>query len=243
MTDTQKHHYVPQFLLKRWCDNNGKLTVYSRRNERVVISKLTPEYTAFERKLYTLEQIPSEKRHVIENYFMSPLDTQAALIVQKILNGGFTSLNVDERSNFTRFILSLRARHPNAVALAKERGREAVMAALSRDPEEYAAVKGESSAATLVEWTNENAPTLIPNFGVSRLPELITDERACKPLFRAAWLMRDVSAANTDLLLSDRPCLLGGDVVCGEFVIVLPISPTMLFFACNLERETQLSNF
>jgi hypothetical protein len=188
-----------------------------------------------------LEQVPSEKQHAVENDFMSPgIDQPAALIVKKILNGGFTTLRVDERSDFTRFLLSLRVRHPDAIALLKEKSREVLTAALARDPEEYLAVKAASWASTLVEYTRQNAPSLIQNFGVSLLPRLIADNNmGAQNIFEAPWWTHDVCDATTDLLLSDRPCLFEGQAVAGEFVLVLPLSPTMLFFACNREQQRE----
>ena len=240
MTDNQDHHYVPQFLLRGWCNKNGKVTVYSRRRGRVVTSQLNPRSTAFEPNLYALEQVPPEKRHAIENELMSRIDACAALIAQKIFDGDFAKLTVEERSDFTRFLLSLRARHPDAVDLARAKGLEGVTAALARDPEEYLAVKGQAAAPTLTEWTRQNVPPLIPNFGISLVPGVITDDRTGQRVFNMPWWTHDVRCANTDLLLSDRPCLLEGDALAGECVIVLPLSPTILFFACNRDRQTEV---
>jgi len=243
VTDNQDNHYIPQFLLKGWCNQHGKLTVYSysRRREKVITSSLSPKSTAYETNLYAYEQVLPEKRHAIENAFMTPgIDTPAALVVQKILDGGFPQLTVDERSNFTRFLMSLRARHPDAVALARIKGEEALMAAIARDPEEYLAVKGETSPATLAEWTRENTPSLIPNFGVSIMPNIIVDDAVGARVFNMPWWTHDVQGAGTDLLLSDRPCLLEGNAIEGGCVIVLPLSPTLLFFACNRPQQTDI---
>jgi Protein of unknown function (DUF4238) len=236
MNDSQDNHYIPQFLLRGWCNENGKLTVYSRRQGRVVTSDLNPRSTGFETNLYRYNQGPLEKRHTIETDFMTPhIDTPAASIVKKILNREWHKLTRDERSRFAYFILSLLARHPDAVALAK--ANEAITSALARDPDEYEAVKGPASPPTLTEWTRQNAPSLIPNFGMSRIPSLITHDKPVEHIFRMPWWIHDVHHANTDLLLSDRPCLLKGNAVEGECLIALPLSPTMLFFICNIEHQ------
>jgi hypothetical protein len=60
-----------------------------------------------------------------------------------------TSLPLHERPDFARFILSLRARRPDAVALAKAKGLEAITSALARDPDECEAVKGSALPPTL----------------------------------------------------------------------------------------------
>jgi hypothetical protein len=240
MTDTQDHHYVPKFFLESWCGTDGKVTAYSRRNGHIVTSVRAPKGTGFEPNLYSLRQAAPEQKHAIEEKFMAPyIDTPAASIVRKIFCGEFTKLTTDERSDFTRFILSLRARHPDAIALAKATGRGALTDALARDPGEYLAVRGQSSASTLLEWTQLNVPHLFENFGVSGLPGLIANEKAGERIFAMPWGVHDVSHANLDLLLSDRPCLLQGSAISGDCLVVLPLSPTLLFFACNQPETIQ----
>jgi Protein of unknown function (DUF4238) len=122
VADSQDHHYIPQFLLRGWCNQNGRLTVYSRRQGRVVTSERNPRGTGFESNLYTYDQVSGEKRHMIETDFMTPhIDTPAASIVQKILNREFCKLTLDERSDFAYFILSLRARHRTPLPLPRQR--------------------------------------------------------------------------------------------------------------------------
>jgi hypothetical protein len=238
MADSQDHHYVPQFLLRGWCNSSGELTTYVRRNGRVVTSERNPRGTGYEPNLYSYEQVPPERRHVIETNFMKPIDDAASQVVAKIRGGNFTKLTNNDRYDLTRFILSLRARHPDAVTLAKTEGLKEIEATLAREPDEYLAIKEDASATTLTEWTRQNLPPLIPNFGVSLIPKVIVDDKAGERVFRMPWWILDARNAKTDLLLSDRPCLLEGDAVDGECVIVLPLSPTLLLFICN--KETQI---
>jgi hypothetical protein len=117
--------------------------------------------------------------------------------------------------------------------------REAITSALDRDPDEYIAVRGSASPPTLTEWVRQKAPSLIQNFGMSLFPQLIADDKTAERIFRMPWWTYDVRHANTDLLLSDRPCLLEGNAVDGECLIVLPLSPMMLFFICNRKPQIQ----
>jgi hypothetical protein len=217
MTRPRDNHYVPQFLLSRWCDHRGKLTAYARHQGRVVTSELSPRGTAFEPELYSYEGVGAENRHALETNFMTPhIDTPAASIVQKIVNGGLPTLTTDERSDFTRFVLSLRARHPDAVAMARSEGRRNLIASLARDPEEYIAARSPSSPSALLEWTEQHAPGLIVNFGMTVLTGVITDDKTGERIFRMPWWTYDVRDARTDLLISDRPCLLEGNALEGK---------------------------
>jgi Protein of unknown function (DUF4238) len=192
--------------------------------------------------LYSLEKVAPRRRQLLESGFMTRhIDTPAADIVAKMLSGQFANLTHVERCNFARFLLSLRARHPDAVALVRKQGRLELMAALSRDPEEYSALKTPSSASTLVDFVEQRIPGLIQNFGMLNLPSLIANDVVSERLYKMPWWVDDVEGASIDLLLSDRPCLLNGSAVCGPCLIVLPISPTMIFFACNEVAKIEVS--
>jgi hypothetical protein len=158
VSQPRDHHYVPQFLLSRWCKPNGKLTVYTRAQGRIVVSELHPRSTAFERDLYSFQNVPAAKQHAIETEFMSRrIDDPAAPIVHKLVDGNLASLTTDERSDFSRFVLSLRVRHPDAVALAKAEGERTLRAELARDPDEYLSARAPASPPTFVEWVEQNA--------------------------------------------------------------------------------------
>ena len=70
MSDPKKHHHVPQFLLEGWRRVDGRLAVYSRMVNRVVIDWHTAEYTAFEPHLYSISALP-EDRYWVEREVMS----------------------------------------------------------------------------------------------------------------------------------------------------------------------------
>jgi hypothetical protein len=236
--NTQDHHYIPQFLLRGWCSPSGVLTVYSRRQGRVVTSERRPKGTGFEANLYSYEEVAPERRNVIETDFFSPhIDDRAASVLKKMVTGGFGTVTPDERSDFTRFLLALRVRHPEAVALAKARGTEAITHHLARDPHEYEALRTESSPKSLTEWVKQNQAELIPNFGVSLLPRVIAHKGAGERVFRMPWTLHYFPDTTLDLLLSDRPCLLDGNAIDGVCTIALPLDPRHLLLVSNNELQ------
>lgn len=231
MSEPRDHHFVPRFYLARWCNSEGKLTVYSRPHRSVVTSQLTPKGTGFERDLYTYTGVPSPQ--ALETKFMARIDDVAAPILDKLLAGGLPNLTGAERSDFTRFVLSLRARHPGAVTLSKSEGERALSYELDRDPEQYLAIKGDEPASNLREFLEQNAPHVAPNFGLSMLPKVITHPEVGQRVYSMPWSTFNVSRANTDLLTSDRPCVLEGNAVDGRCVIVLPLNPAMVVIISN----------
>jgi Protein of unknown function (DUF4238) len=232
------NHYVPQFLLARWCDAHGKLTVYARRGGRIATSRLAPRGTAFEPNLYAYDDPIEERQYAIEINFMTPrIDTPAAAVCHKIVDGGLAGLTKEERSDFTRFVLSLRARHPDAIAMIRTEGSCNLAAELARHPGEYLAPGASRPPRTLLDLAEIVSPGLVKNFGMSVFTGVITDNKIGARLFNMPWWVYDTSEASADLLISDRPCILEGNAIEGACVIVLPLSPRMLFFICNDERR------
>jgi len=71
--------------------------------------------------------------------------------------------------------MSLRARHPDAVALALDESKRQLTAALARDPKEYLAAREPRSPSTLIEWTEQYTPAFECRGGcmIPALPALI----------------------------------------------------------------------
>ena len=207
MSDPRDHHYLPQFHLSGWCRPSGMLTVYSRPRHDVVISQLSPKGTAYERDLYAYRLVPEGQRQAIEARLMKPLDDTAAPILRKLLAGGLSNLTGLERAEFTRYVLSLRARHPDAIALAHRQGRSDLLAKLDERPEEYLALRGASEAPTFSAWVEQNAPHVLANFGLSVVPKVILNERMVKRLWDMPWWTYDLRKASTDLLIRGSPML------------------------------------
>lgn len=218
MSVPRDHHHLPQFMLKGWCNPiTGKVTIYTRRDVRVVVSERIPKYTGYERDLYTYRDVPTEKRTAIETDFMTPkIDTPASIILQKMTDRGSLELTDDEKETFARFILSLRLRHPDAIAKIREQGHEQLRAEAIRE--------GSSQPID---------PALIHNFGLFIVPHAIADPKIVDRICTMPWWVVDVRHANTDLIISDRPCLLEGNAMEGNCLLVLPLNPITLLVISN----------
>jgi hypothetical protein len=80
-----KHHYVPQFLLRRWCNDAGKLQSFSVRDGRVLQRSLAPRSTGYENALYAVvaNALGIDEDH-LERKLFSPIDSDAAIALGKI---------------------------------------------------------------------------------------------------------------------------------------------------------------
>lgn len=249
MTD-QDHHYLPQFHLNQWSDANGIVGVFSRPHagKLVFSTRLTPKGTGFERNLYALHGTVPDQRHIIETTFFTPMiDTPASAVLPKLLGGSVSTITDAERSVMTRYVLSLRARHPDAVAFTKRSGAPYFIDELRKDPEEYDALVKHLGCETLEEFVDREFPSLIgQDFGALTLPDLITNKNAGERLFRMPWWTHDVSKGGCNLLIGDRPVIVEGSLEEGPYISITPLSPWVLLFICNdppsIDRWRKLSH-
>jgi hypothetical protein len=95
------HHYVPQFYTRRWADGSGRVLCYKRvTNGRIAFKGVVPKGTGFEPDLYKTPPAvfwESHEEHVIETAFFSPIDNDAAVVLDK-LQSGASSLTDEERT-------------------------------------------------------------------------------------------------------------------------------------------------
>lgn len=234
MNSPHRHHYLPQFLLRNWSGSDGKLTAFGRVNGEISISRLNPRSTGFEPDLYTFRGVPAGKDVAIETKFMaSVIDGRAAPVLRRILCGNVGALNPVERLSFCRFLLSLGARHPDAVATAKATAAQQLRETLTDALDSLSTDVPTCNRLTEFEWIERNAPDFPANLGLSYIPSIIFDRRLCARVCGAHWRVYDFISSSTDLVLSDRPLLRWGSLAEGPFLIVLPVSPRMLFLSFN----------
>jgi hypothetical protein len=114
---SHKHHYVPVFYLKRWAVSaDRQMCEYQRvRLDKITSRRIAPEATGYKVDIYAAEGAQYE----IESTPLRLLDTLASFVLEA-LERGVDTLNDQMRSDWTRFILSLRFRTRERVAVLKE---------------------------------------------------------------------------------------------------------------------------
>lgn len=78
----KKHHFVPQMLLRRFCDDSGKLWHYNKKAPHIGITSSTPKKLFYEKHLYTLNE-DGIRDTSLESYF-SKIEGQTNTIIEKI---------------------------------------------------------------------------------------------------------------------------------------------------------------
>jgi hypothetical protein len=119
MAEAEKHHYLPVFYLKQWAGADGRLCQFSRPYDRVKPKRTHPDGTGYVRGLYAIEDIDPEVINAIETKFLKPADGLAADALQDLLNDRPFRRPAPMRTSWSRFVLSLMIRYPEAVAEMK----------------------------------------------------------------------------------------------------------------------------
>lgn len=121
-----RHHYLPEFYLKRWASREGRLVEFSRPWADVVKPKrVYPRETGFVDRRKELQGLSREVAHAVEEKFFSPVDSEAADVLTRIERNE-TDFSGDERSAWARFVLSLVFRVPEIYPKARDQLAEEV---------------------------------------------------------------------------------------------------------------------
>lgn len=120
MNTPKKHHYVPQWLIRKWASDKGKVFGISRRdlgNLRLFRSK--PLAVNMQNNLYSYEQSDGTKDARLETQFYAPLDGAASKLTNEIVStledGKQPVLDEKARRLLWQFYMyNSRKRHPDA---------------------------------------------------------------------------------------------------------------------------------
>lgn len=234
MSDPVKHHYIPVFYLKNWAASDGKVIRYYRPHKELKASPIAPDNTGFENDLYSLEGCRPEIRNSIEKGFMSKeVDNDASLALNALcrLDQENRELSSEMRQAWTRFLMSMAVRTPTKVKEITTSGENILRESLSKNPEEYDAIRDFNHPPTLLEYAEINAPYMFPNFGKDLLPRLINHESTNNAINSMEWGTISIDRNGPELFLGDRPLYISHQIKDESSLIAIPLSPKKLFIA------------
>lgn len=234
MSEPKKHHFVPKFYLSNWCNEpSGKLHYFYWINNKFIPSPISPKFTAFEYNLYSLENVPPGQAQIVEKFLSKTIDGPASMIIKKIISEGPNTLSDDMRRNWAKFLLSLRYRNPPGINNARMWGRNNISIKLEEASEEYENRRQPEDPVSLEEFAKSRDPGFVENFGIKTLMEWICTTKHLGHILNMHWWTIDVSGNFYNLLTSDQPCIFTRGLGDPECLIVLPLNPSLIFFAAN----------
>jgi hypothetical protein len=219
MPDPVNQHWLPQFMMAPWLENDGRVLSFYRPFDKIVARRKSIKTLASEENLYTAKWSGFEDAYFVEKVF-ARLENSAALVRDKLINGKVGNLSAEEKEVLA-FVLSMQLiRTPEKIQSGRTLGSEKFRESLSNSIQlDIAAGRVDS----------EDADRFISDYGQDLL---------FKPLFEVAhkwvekwlslsWRVFDFSDCRLKLVLSDNPVQLFGDASNFKGAIV-PVSPTVL---------------
>ena len=110
MPKPRRHHYLPQFYLNYFTNNEGIFYIYDEQREE--IRQQTPINTALKRDLYVIKQTNGENNYLLEEIF-SEYESQAKILFEKIKKQ--EELCYEEKYIMSFFIALMQTRTPSAI--------------------------------------------------------------------------------------------------------------------------------
>jgi hypothetical protein len=230
-----RHHFVPQFLLRRWATNGRFVAYYFETAASRVIenSKAAVASACQIADLNTFFGVHISQRDFPETGFFTPIvDTPAATALQVMLARGVRALTASQRLDWARLIVSLAVRTPETLRDMGPKETKKAFALVE------ATAKGPPDAERRVSaMIQQGMPTLERNFPLNIAMDLSTDPDKLAAVDRMTWWIRRLPYAA--ILIGDRPLLTfpRAPHPCGiplndpSCLIVLPIAPNAVFFA------------
>lgn len=228
-----KHHFNPAFSLQPWTGSDGLLCEMRRINRCVSARRKHPNTTGFEKNLYRTDGVPADQEQHLEVNFMKPLDTAAAHCLAKIMRSGPASLDIEERSAWTRYILSLTFRNPAAVRVIKDRIADIWDEGFKALEANYAERRKSTDPITFEEYLAQRRPAAAQIHATKLITEIIDNPRVGPTILNMHWSQIDLSRSNVTLLNSDRPIDRPLGLSDPRAYIAFPIGPRTLFLASN----------
>jgi hypothetical protein len=240
-----RHHYVPQFLLRGWA-TDGKLYAYHWNDgaKRVIENGKASVASACQiPDLNVFFGVPKAERDFPEVGFFTPkVDTPAAEALNIMLLNGVRALTSQQRLDWARFLVSFGVRTPEAL---REMGPAETDKAFALV--ESAANGPAEDEAIVTKVVARNIDLFRRNFPLQAAMEISTDPAKLLTLDAMTWWTRKWES--DVILIGDRPLLTypRQKYPCGipldnaDCLVVLPISPNAVFFACaNVKTKTKM---
>ncbi|QAU44193.1 DUF4238 domain-containing protein [Bradyrhizobium guangzhouense] len=231
------HHFVPVFYLRQWHNGNKKLFEHKRVYDgRIAQKEVSATATGFQRDLYAFPTLGSAGYdQYLENRFFKLVDDEGAIALHRLLERDPNPWTPEHRSGWSRFLLSVRLRHPDAmnelkaaIPTAWNRGSAASQAGYER-------LRKPDDPGTFEEFIARRDPHVMDKVSVNMIMRAIENVEIGTHINGMHWRVFEVKGSRHDLITSDRPvhyyCLREE-----HGFISLPIAPRKLFVAANSPR-------
>jgi hypothetical protein len=230
-----KHHYIPCFYLQQWTNAHSRLIEFSRQGpDHIVKARPTsPKGTGYIRGLNTIPGLPPNEKRFLEDVFFKIADDAAARALTTLLTPPPWNMSVDEKSGWSRFLMSLVHRHPESVEKHRQVAEGAFQENLPAVEADYAARKKPDDPPMYLEWCAIHSPNPAGRLVVRLLQQVIDSDVTGRGINSMRWMVLHDPHPKHFLLTSDRPVVMTNGLDKPDGQLFIPISPRQVFVATN----------
>ncbi len=241
----KRHHFTPEFLIRPWAVNGQVTGYYWDKHARHTRWRTNGAKSfCYRIDLLTLEEHELGK-DALETVFFGEIDRAGAQIRDKIMEKGVSVLSADDRSEFARLLLSLEARLPANVEKLKLQGAATFRDGLDNDPEVRHAFEEEGIDVPPSQFAEQCYGVPFEDRALLIIQKLVENPKVGGRLINARWGLLRADERQQAFVLADRPLIRVHGFDHPRGVWALPLSPTVIFVACNdpgsLQRLARLS--
>ena len=234
----RKHHYIPEFYLRWWTGDDGRLERYSKPIPRkFAVRRVYPSEVGWQYNLYTSPDQQSQTADVLETDFFQWVDNRAAPVLERLNERKSPVLSDDEKSAWVTLIMSIFNRTPENLEAVKSSGQrvwEGIRPTLSEDVNR---LSGFDRSGEVDSYLATVRPSHTDQMSLDALPHLIQNTRLVSFINNMHWAVCELPEECFDLLLSDNPIAYTNGLMKNDGHLAMPLSPRRLFVA-TWKRET-----
>jgi hypothetical protein len=230
-----KHHFLPEFYLRRWAGEDGQFTRFTSVHAgKIAVRRTHPAQAGFKHDLYRLpgDHADDMAAQLLEWGFFRHVDNDAARALAILLGEAPSAWATDTRSGWSRFLLSLLHRTPRHWEQILDKLARLDAETLLEVQVRYTELRGPTDPETFNDWIAARDRVYIEKERYKMAARAIDNEELGTSINNIEWRVHDLSQANHALLTSDNAIVLVA-INLPEGHLALPISPTNLFVAAR----------
>jgi hypothetical protein len=234
MNAPRDHHFIPVFYLSQWAGSDGKLIEFTRKYDKLIPKSVGPRSTGYETDLYQFPDLPPGSSQYLEEVFFNYADDTAARAYRIHLGNG-ERWNSELISAWSRFVLGVHLRHPDAMPELRIAANSVWETSGADTQAEYEKVKKPGDPETFDEYLAKVDPFASAKIRLNLIIKSFDNDIAGTHINGMRQAVVDVSSSPARFLTSDRPAWFF-NLESPDGFLALPLSPTKLFIAANLEE-------
>lgn len=229
----RRNHYLPRFYQRRWADAQGRVFVYEKPHDQVIVSTRSTKATGWSPDLYTVPIAPEGQAQALEDGFWRTIDQWGADALAALEAADAGAADRLDKTRWAIFLLSLALRNPGEVAAINRAAQHHFSTGFAEFGERYAELRHDHEPETFDEFLRQFSEPGLSGYGAQILRALSTNKAIVGQLLAMDWQVVTVTNGPMPLLTSDRPLIRYRGLKHDDGLLMLPLGPAEFFVAYN----------